>query len=95
MDMKELNEIRSQIGLLRRKIREAEAQLEEAGLRAMGLKRGDVIRASNGRQTMLISVTGCRVGHLEPRPLGVKIKADGTPGQVSAGHIDQWEKVDG
>ena len=86
--MKEVNEIRSQIGQLRAKIRDAEARLEDAGLRHLGLSRGDVIQTQRG----LVAVTGCSATRGDPRPEGVKVKKDGTPGGQSAGYILEWRK---
>ena len=87
--MKEINEIRSQIGQLKSKIRDAEARLEDAGLRHLGLSRGDIIKTPRG----LVCVTGCVAGWSSaPRPEGVKVKKDGTAGAQSAGYIREWTK---
>lgn len=89
--MKEVNEIRSQIGTLQAKIVEAKKRLEEAGLRKLGLSIGDRITTNKG----LVEVTGCDAARGYPRPLGVKVKKDGTAGEQSAGRIgsDEWTKA--
>ena len=94
MNMEEVNEIRSQIGQLRARMMDAQSRLEDAGLRAIGLKHGDRIEAKCGRWNGFVMVTGCMASYGTPRPTGVKIKADGTPGQASAGYIKAWEKID-
>lgn len=91
--MKEINEIRSQIGQLEQKLTEAKARLSEAGLRHLGLSVGDVIIAHVGsKRECLASVTGCNVSWGEPRVEAIKVKKDGTVGGVSAGYICEWAK---
>jgi hypothetical protein len=91
--MKEINEIRSQIGQLQQKISEAEKRLEQAGLKHLGLAVGDVIVAHVGsNRECMASVTGCKATYGAPRVEAVKIKKDGTVSQISAGYISEWSK---
>jgi hypothetical protein len=93
MNMKEVNEIRGRIGTLEAKLRDAEQALSDAGLRAIGLCVGDIIVAHKGSsREALVCVRGCDARYGTPRPTGVKVKADGTPGHASAGYISDWEK---
>jgi len=89
--MKEVNEIRSQIGDLCANIREAEKRLVQAGLRQLGLKIGDRIKTGN----TVVEITGCETRDGDPRPTGVKVKKDGTAGAQSAGYIyrKDWVKL--
>ena len=89
MSMKQVNEIRSQIGQLRQKQQEAEARLVIAGLAAIGLSIGDRITTRKG----VVEVSGCEASWGKPRPTGFKVKANGEAGSVSAGYIDQWEQA--
>lgn len=93
MDLKEVNEIRSQIGQLESKMREARARLEQAGLKALGLCVGDRIEHSGRGSEMIAEVTGCEVNWGEPRPTGKKVKKDGSVSSISAGYISEWRKV--
>jgi hypothetical protein len=91
MDLKEVNEIRSQIGQLRAKIQDAEDRLESAALKALGLSVNDRIFVRNRYGIdALIEVRGCTSSWGTPRPEGVKVKKDGTAGVSSAGYIDNW-----
>lgn len=90
INMKEINEIKSQMGQLRQKLTAAKKRLEQAGLKALGLSVGDVIKTKKG----LVHVTGCEAVSHWVWPVGLKVKKDGTVGQQSAGHIgDEWERV--
>lgn len=90
--MKEINQIRSEIGTLRKKLADAQFRLEQAGLRHLGLSVGDVIEVKTRRGWLDVSVTGCNAKFGEPNPLGVKMKKDGTVGSQSAGYISTWRK---
>lgn len=89
--MKEINEIRSQIGTLKAKLRNANDRLREAGLRHIGLKIGDRIEVKG---KFVAEVTSCDVWPHGIWPVGVKVKKDGTVGHQSAGFIgDNWRKL--
>jgi len=92
INMKEINEIRSQIGQLERKLRDARKRLEKAGLKVLGISVGDRIKTPKG----LAEVTGCEVSTFsDPRPTGLKVKKDGTTGEQSIGYVfrKDWERV--
>lgn len=93
MDMKEINQIRSQIGQLDSKMADAKARLEAAGLRALGLELGSRIICEERNKEQLAEVTGCEASYGTPRPKAVKVKKDGTTSSVSAGYIGKWRKA--
>ena len=93
INMKEINEIRSQIGQLKQKLKDAQMRLEQAGLKAIGLSVGDRIKTKKS----VIEVIGCEVSTWsDPRPIGLKVKKDGTTGAQSAGWLSEgeWELVE-
>ena len=93
INMKEINEIFSQLGQIQQKLKEARKRLEQAGLKALGLSVGDRIKTAKG----LVEVTECEVFTWgDPRPTGLKVKKDGTTGTQSAGWLrpDEWERVE-
>jgi hypothetical protein len=92
INMKEIKEIRSQIGQLQQKLRDARKRLEQEALKGLGLSVGDRIKTPRG----LVEVTGCEVFSNTISLYGVEVKKDGTTGTQSAGYIgpDEWERVE-
>ena len=94
MSWKEVLEIRSQIGQLEAKMRDAMKRLDEAALRHMGLCIGDRIIVIRHRESFECAVTGVADAAYsnKPRPSAIRVKKDGTVGTQSAGYIDEWRK---
>lgn len=92
--MKEINEIKSQIGQLQVKLSEAQKRLEDAGMRHIGLKCGDRIEVDG---IGIVEVTGVAFPpfRVSPRPEGLKVKKNGRVGKQSAGYIgsNSWRKL--
>jgi hypothetical protein len=94
MSWKEVLEIRSQIGQLEAKKRDAVKRLDEAALRHMGLCIGDRIIATRFGDEFECSVIGVADAAYSrnPRPSAMRVKKDGTVGTQSAGYIGEWRK---
>ena len=94
MSVKEMKEIRSQIGQLEAKKRDALDRLDEAALRHLGLSIGDRIIVTTRGVMVECSVTGVKGAAYSdnPWPIVVKIKKDGTVGAQSLGYYREWRK---
>jgi formylmethanofuran dehydrogenase subunit D len=94
MSIKEMKEIRSQIGQLEAKKRDALKRLNEAALRHLGLSIGDRIIVTTRGVEDECSVTGVNGAAYSdnPTPIAVKIKKDGTVGTQSPGYCRVWRK---
>ena len=92
MSEKEINEIKSQIGVLKRKLDEANSRLEAAHMRHAGLKVGDRIIVHRDTGDVEAIVKGWAVEWFGPgRPIAIKVKKnDGTRGAASAGIFHKW-----
>lgn len=94
MSQKKIDNIKSQIGQYKQRIRELEAQGKQATLEVMGLKVGDRIIVAGRNGDFEAQVTGVDHWDFSPRPTAVKIKKDGTAGSQSVGWIGarEWRK---
>ena len=94
MSQKKIDNIKLQIGQYKQRIRELEAQGEQAALEVMGLKVGDRIIVAGRKGYFEAQVTGINHWDFSPRPTAVKIKKDGTVGSQSVGWIGsrEWRK---
>lgn len=94
MSQKKIDNIKSQIRRYRQRIRELEAQGEQAALEVMGLKVGDRIIVAGRNGDFEAQVTGVDYWAFSPRPSAVKIKKDGTAGNQTVGWIGaaEWRK---
>ena len=95
--MKEVMEIRSQIGQIRKKLQDARARLADAALREIGLQIGDRIIVDRRGVDVECSVSGVEVSEYngDPKPLAVIVKKDGTSGVQSVGYFRGWRKKGG
>ena len=94
MTQKKIDNIKSQIGQYKQRIRELEAQGKQAALEMMGLKVGDRIVVARRKGDFEAQVTGADNWDLFPRPAAVRIKKDGTASNQSVGWIGsgEWRK---
>lgn len=94
MSQKKIDNIKSQIVQYKQRIRELEAQGEQAALEVMGLKVGDRIIVAGRNGDFEAQVTGVAYWDYSPGPTAVKIKKDGTAGSQSIGWIcaGEWRK---
>lgn len=94
MSQGKIDNIKSQIGQYKKRIRELEAQGKQAALEVMGLKVGDRIIVAGRKGDFEAQVTGVDHWDLSPRPTAVNIKKDGTAGSQSVGWIGlrEWRK---
>jgi hypothetical protein len=89
-NMKEISEIKSQIGTLNAKLRDANERLCAAWLKHHGLSVGDRIMVHDHKKPFEAEISRCNeYGRL----LGVKVKSDGSAGLQSAGYIGKWDKL--
>jgi hypothetical protein len=94
MSMKEINAIKSEIGQLEAKQRDAKIRLRDASLRYMGLEIGDRILVVKRGKEIECAVSGVYTSLGEPRVEATRVKANGEIGSQSAGWIGNgnWRK---
>ena len=94
MSMKEINEIRSQIGDLRARITSAQSRLADACMKHNGVKIGDRIRVISPRGDFLADVSAWNtISSGSGRPVALRVSKNGKSGATSAGYIAEWVKV--
>ena len=93
MNLEKVEELREVIVERKLQIIRLERMLSEAGLDALDLKIGDRIISTRRSKQTLVEVTDCAARHDTPRPIGVKVKANGKASKVGAGYIDKWVKA--